>query len=366
MTVLTRYLVREFGKSLIAVAAVLVLIYMSNQVATLLAQVAAGQMASDVVFGLLFLKWVNNLRLVLPPAFFIAVLLTLGRMYSEQEMTVLAACGIGQRRIYRALLLVAVPLTVFMVWLSFFAGPWSTRLANLIQDQAQERADVTGISAGRFKESTRGDVVFYAEKLSHDRRRMQQVFVQSADGGRLGVLIARKGHQYVDAKTGDRYLVLEDGRRYQGEPGQADYRIVRFKEYAVLIEEHAYTPSAQREGALPTAELWHRASAEDMAELHARLASPLGILLLGLLAVPLSPTRPRQGRYGKLFFAIVIYVVYANLAIMAQSWTGRGLLPPMLGLWWVHGLLACLWVVLHLHMNGRLRWRRPARVSAPA
>lgn len=353
MTVINRYLLKEFSKSLLSVATVLMLIYLSNRVAALLARVAAGELAGDVVFTLLFLKSVTNLGLVIPPALFIAVLLTLGRMYRDNEITVLNACGVGYRLLYRALLLFVLPVVVALGGLSFVVGPWADATGERIKQEAEQRADVSGISAGRFKESDDGEVVFYTEALDRERNRYQEVFIQNRRNGRLGVVVARSGQERTDPETGDRYLVLEEGRRFDGNPGDADYTVLDFQQYAVRIEER--DPQADRDVRIdgwPTRQLLADGSSWAWAELNTRLAVPVSALLLALLALPLSYTSPRQGRYGKLFLAILVYVVYANILVMAETWLARGVLPLALGMWWVHAGVLALWLVLQARRSG--------------
>ncbi len=358
LTVINRYLLKEFSKSLLSVATVLMLIYLSSRVAPLLARVAAGEMAGDVIFALLFLKSVTNLALVIPPAVFIAVLLTMGRMYRDNEITVLNACGVGYDRLYRALLIFIVPVVVLLSGLSFTVGPWADATGERIKQDAEQRADVSGISAGRFKESDDGGVVFYTETLNREQNRYQGVFIQNRSNDRLGVVVAESGQERTDPDTGDRYLVLADGRRFEGHPGDADYTILDFKEYAVRIDER--DPQADRTirtKGRPTRELLAEGTTWAWAELHTRLAVPISALLLALLALPLSYASPRQGRYGKLFLAILVYVVYANILVMAETWLARGVIPSALGMWWVHIGVLALWLALQARRSGP-GWRR--------
>lgn len=356
MTVINRYLIKEFSKSLLSVATVLMLIYLSNRVAALLARVAAGELAGDVVFTLLFLKSVTNLALVIPPALFIAVLLTMGRMYRDNEITVLNACGVGYRRLYHGLLLFIGPVIVLLAGLSFFVGPWADATGERIKQAAEQRADVSGISAGRFKESDDGAVVFYTESLDRENQRYRGVFIQNRRDDRLGVVLARSGQERTDPETGDRYLVLEEGRRFEGNPGAADYTILDFEQYAVRIDER--DPQSDREvrvNGRSTAELLSERSSWAWAELHTRLAVPISALVLALLALPLSYTSPRQGRYGKLFVAILVYVVYANILVMAETWLSRGVIPLGLGMWWAHAAVIGLWLLLQTRRSGYRR-----------
>ncbi len=364
MTVLNRYLIKEFSKSLLSVATVLMLIYLSNRVAALLARVAAGELPGDMVFTLLFLKSVTNLALVIPPALFIAVLLTMGRMYRDNEITVLSACGVGYRRLYRALLLFVLPMVLLLSLFSFVVGPWADATGERLKQAGEQQADVSGISAGRFKESNDGEVVFYTEALDREQGKYQRVFIQNREGDRLGVVIAKRGHERTDPETGDRFLVLEDGRRYEGHPGDANYRILKFQQYAVRIEERdPLEESSTRTNSRTTLELIEEGGQVAWAELHTRLAVPISGLLLALLALPLSYTSPRQGRYGKLFLAILIYVVYANILVISEAWLARGKVPIEVGMWWVHLLVVGLWVMLQRYRSG-FGHRKPRGAAA--
>lgn len=353
MSVINRYLIKELGKSLISVTLVLMLIYLSSRLAVLLAQVAAGELAGDVVFSILFLKSITNLALVAPPSLFIAVLLTMGRMYRDNEITVLNACGAGYGTLYRGLLYFVVPVVLLLAVLSFVVGPWADASGERIKQEAEQRADVSGISAGRFKESDDGAVVFYTEKLDRENKRYRGVFIQSRRNGRLNLVMAKSGQERTDPETGDRYLVLEDGTSYEGNPGAADYTVLDFHQYAIRINERGLQARHYlRKDGQPTLALMAMDAKWAWAELNTRLAVPVSALLLALLALPLSYTSPRQGRYNKLFLAIFVYVVYANLLVMAETWLARGVIPMVLGMWWVHAGVLALWLLLQMRRSG--------------
>ncbi len=357
LNVVNRYLIKELAKSLLSVTLVLMLIYLSSRLAVLLAQVAAGELAGDVVFSLLFLKSITNLALVSPPALFIAVLLTMGRMYRDNEITVLNACGAGYGTLYRGLLYFTVPVVLLLAVLSFVVGPWADASGERVKQEAEQRADVSGISAGRFKESDDGAVVFYTEALDRDNKRYRDVFIQSRRNGRLNLMMAKSGQERTDPETGDRYLVLEEGSSFEGDPGAADYTVLDFQQYAIRINERDPQAGVSlRKDSQPTLALIAMNATWAWAELHTRLALPVSALLLALLALPLSYTSPRQGRYSKLFLAIFVYVVYANILVMAETWLSRGVIPLAAGMWWVHAGVLLLWLVLQMRRSGyRLR-----------
>ncbi len=337
--IIDRFLIWEVLKTLLSVAGVLMLILASNRLVRYLADAAAGKVSGDVVFQLLGLKSLGYLGLLLAPAFFIAVLLALGRMYKDNEVAALGACGVGLSRLYRGVVLLALPATLAVAALSFYVMPWAEEQGYVIQHQQKQSPEIRGISPGRFNEFGNGRIVFYVEALARDGKTMKNVFIQGSEEGKQGVIPARLGYQVVDPQSGDRFLVLEDGVRYEGIPGTTAYRIAEFERYGVRISERQEDLVIERRKAQPTRLLMASDTVADRAELQWRLSIPLSMFVLALLAIPLSRSSPRQGRYAKLFMAVLIYVIYSNLLGVAKSWMVRDILPAWLGLWWVHGLM---------------------------
>jgi lipopolysaccharide export system permease protein len=216
-----------------------------------------------------------------------------------------------------------------------------------VREQAQSGTAFEAVAAGQFNKIGDTDQVFYVEKLSADHTRLHNVFIQTHTAeGKLDVFSAQSGYQYVDRKTGARYLVLVDGYRYQGMPGEVDFAIHKYEKSAVRLENVDAAPLRRTHWALPTDDLWRSTRAVDKAELQWRFSMPLATLLLALLAVLLSRTSPRQGRFAKLFIAILIFVTYYNSLGVAMSWVQRGVVPAVVGLWWVHLALLLLVAIL--------------------
>lgn len=362
MWVISRFVVGDIFRGIAVISGVLLLIYLSNRFVQLLDDVASGALPIDIVFTLLVLKSASNLVLVLPPALFMATLITFGRMYKENEIAALAACGAGIGRLYRALAVPVVAVVLMIAALVLLVSPWATKLALQIQAEGQMRADVSGIGAGRFREWNRGEVVFYTEEMSSDRRNLRNVFVQTRLHGERALLVAESAYLYTEPRTGDRFIILQDGHRYEGEPGRADYRVVSFHRYGVRIEEGAPDQTFVRWDARTIRELIASGAPRDYGELHWRLSVPISALLLSLLAIPLAHTTPRSGYGGKLVLAFLIYAVYANTLVVARRWVDSGAVQPWVGLWWVHGLML---VVLGLAIARRAGWLRLRRM-APA
>lgn len=356
-SVIDRYLLREVIQSWLAVTLVLWLILVSGRLSKYLAQAASGELPGELVLGLLGLKSVAFLVFIMPLAMFLAVLLGLGRLYRDSEMYALGACGVGALQIYRPLMILAAVLSLVLGWAALVLVPETAAKGYALRAVAQETADFSTLGPGRFKEVRDGELVFYAEQVSRDRRFMERVFVHAEEGGEERVLSAARAYQRVDPATGDRFLVLVDGYRYEGSPGSADYRALHYRQHGVLLEAGPGSPR-RKEDAIPTRELLGAEEPALIAELQWRLSVPVSILALVLFAVPLCQSTPRQGRYLRLTLGVLVFVVYYNLLSTARILVEQEVLTPLPGVWWVH-LLPPAGALL-LFYGGRVRglWRR--------
>ena len=354
----------EVGQAFLSVAGVLLVIVVADRLVRYLSHAAAGKIPGDLIFVLLGLKTIVYVILVIPPALFFAILLALGRMYRESEMVALAASGIGALRVYRGLLWLALPISFSVGLLTLYAVPWAVQLGESILIEQLQKADLNAVQTGRFNEYGDGNIVYYIEQLSPDRQQMVNVFIQNRQHGRLGLVLAQSGYQYVDEQTGNRFAVLINGYRYEGHPGEATFRIVQFEKYALLISRTADYEAATEPRAQPSSALWEAGDLGSIAELQWRLSAPIAVMVLVVLAVPLSKTSPREGKYIRLFVAVPLYFAYANLQSVAQAWVERGLVPLWMGLWWVHLLM--LLIAAGLLWRERGPRQRPVRPSLPA
>lgn len=348
-TVLDRMIMKDLLKTVIAVLTVLVTIIVSRKFIKILAQAVEGNIANETVMKLLGLKMVIAAAAFMPAATFMAVLMVLGRMHREQEMAAIASAGGGISTIYRAVFLLMVPLGIAAGGLSMYAAPWAEAQFKQLTQQDKQTADIRGISAGRFSEYSDGELIFYTESVD-ETGGMKQVFVQNKQDDKLGVVNADRGR--LEHREGGLYLVLERGERLQGVPGQKDYTIEHFDEYAVLVEKKATVLSLERE-AFATQDLWYSTELRDIAEVQDRLNGPFGVLLLSFLAVPLSKMSPRGGVYGNVLIAFGIYFAYGNLQRVNHSWVIGKTLPAWLGYFWVDALLLLLGLGLLFRFYGR-------------
>lgn len=344
--IIQRYLLREIVATFAGVALLLSLIFLSGTFVRILSEAVAGTYPAAVVLQLFALKGVGNLVFILPLAFFLAILLALGRFYRDSEMTVLYACGIGPERIYRSVGALAVVVAALLAFLALYFAPWAEERSYRLLDEAGARSEIEGLAAGRFNQAGgNGGMQVYVESISSDRRELGKVFAQGEVEGRQQLLTAARAFQRVEA-DGERYLVFNDGYRYEGLPGAPDFRVIEFREHGIRLVEREVVARDRPRHAVSSLDLWRNGSPGELAELQWRIAVPLTTILLALLAVPLSRSSPREGRYGRLFVGILVYIVYNNLLSMAKSSVGKGEVSPWLGLWWVHALVIALLLLI--------------------
>ena len=343
--IFSRSLVREFGHIALTVGAVLLAITFTTQIIKLLGKAAGGSLPADAVLIMLGFGALNYLPVVLSLTLFIAVLLTLSRCYRDSEMVVWFANGKSLMDFIRPVFLFALPLVLTVGALSLFLSPWAIKKSSEYASILDARSDVSRISSGVFRESNNAEWVFFVESVDLNTNRIENIFVQSVQHQKLGVIVAEKGYQETQP-NGDKFIVLQNGRRYEGTPGQADYRMVDFERYAMRIESKVKATGPPSAKTMMPQEILEQPTPERMAELHWRIGLPVSVLILALLAIPLSYVNPRAGRSANLVLAILIYMIYSNLMSIAQAWVAQSKLSPVVGLWPVHLLMLIVLFVM--------------------
>lgn len=334
MPKLDRYLSSEFARAVFAALVVLGMVSLGGLLADLLGEMARGKVPPPLLLSQLCLRLVRYLPLILPLALLLGFMLALGRLYRDSEMHVLAAAGIGPRRLLKPVLLVALPVVAVIALSSLWLGPWADRVARAMVAEANKNLLVAGLEPGRFTVLANGGVA-YADGMSADGTHLDRVFVYRERGERMDVATARAGQLYRD--EGARVLALEDGFRVEGPlSGEAlDYRLMRYKRNEMGLP----AASDERPGDAPafksTVDLLGDPSRGAAAELHWRIAPPLLAFAFVLLAVPLSRSSPRQARYGAMLLAFLAYLVGIFLMLLGTQWLADGTLPLFAGLWWL-------------------------------
>lgn len=357
--ILQRYIHRETLQAFAAMLLLLVAIYASTRAVTYLGDAAAGKIAGEVILGMLAMKIITSTLVILPLCFYLGVLLALGRMRQDRELVAMVDAGCGPVFFHGQVARLAAGCAAFMALLSFVVVPWAERTLDDLEARATDEANVSGIVPGRFKEYSGGDRVLFVEGLSDDETVMNDVFLRIRESTREGVLKADSARLENDPQHRGRFVVFADGRRYLGEPGQADYSITEFSRYGVRLAGGREAEGDLAMGARPVHELWLDGSAHALAEIHWRLAMPVAVVLLGALAVALVRSRLLTGRYLLLFVGILVYFLYNNLLGIFRTLVKREMLDGLIGLWPVH--LALIAVVLAVESPPLLRARRARR-----
>jgi lipopolysaccharide export system permease protein len=333
-----RALVSEFASNGLLVFAVLIGIVVVTQLIRLLSDAVSGVIAVDGVLALLGFSAMNYLPVLLSISLFISILLTLSRCYRDSEMVVWFCSGIGLTRWIRPVLWYALPVVGLIALLSLLLSPWALRKADEFKNKLESRGDVMSATPGMFRESKQADRVYFVDNADAGSNRVGNIFVQSEQNGKLGTMVARQGLQET-LSNGDRFLVLLNGTRYEGTPGQRDYRIVEFERYAMRIDAAPVKQSEPQVHSMPTPELWRNPTTWNLAELEWRFGLPISATILALLAIPLSYVNPRAGRSLNLILAIVLYMLYSNMISVTNAWVGQGKLSPGIGLWGIHAVM---------------------------
>ena len=350
--IITGYLAREILKSSAATLLILYVILVSNAFGRVLADIADGDIPARALWPVLLSHSTNILSPLLPVAIFFGIVFAFGRMYKDHEIVVMNACGIGYREFYRPVAIVVLPVFAFSVYASLWLNPMTQRFARQIVEQEENRHQFQQIKPGQFNQSLSDDLVFFMESVSEDRLELQEIIIGQTGSDERVLETARRGRQKVEESNGDLFLVIGPGQRYEGVPGERAHNIMSFEQHGILMENQRRSPDGRpgREQATP-AQLWKSRKNRDRIELHWRIATPVVLLVLALVAVPLAYVAPRQGRFGKVAYALLVYIVYLNLMAITRARLEARELPIEVNFWAVHAIFVILALVLLYRRN---------------
>jgi len=349
--IINRYLAKEVVLTFIGVTTVLLLIFVSGQLVSLYGKAASGGIQASAVLQILALKSIGNMVFILPLAFYIALLLAFSRLYKDNEMIVLAACGIGPGLILRGVMSLALIFSVVIGGLALYLAPWAESQSEILIKKQKNSNDVKTLASGRFKELSKGEGVVYVQEFDEDSLKMNRIFMQHRINGKNSIVSAESGHRLEDKETGDQFLILENGQRHEGPLENGQSAVIRFASHGIRLVKEPEKQVRLRQKSVTSNKLWEHGKDRDFAELQWRISAAISVLILTILAVPLSKTSARQGRYARLAIALLIFIIYSNLLSVSRAWLNKSVISPYLGLWWVHVLALLLAIVLFV------RWR---------
>ena len=339
---LLRYLNREVLTHMLAVSAILLIIIISGRFVKYLAEAAVGDLATNVLLPVMIYRLPGFLELILPLGLFIGILMSYGRLYVESEMVIFSACGISPARLAGYTLVPATVVMLMVAGLSLYITPLGAVRSQALLDDPKSSQGQNVLRAGRFQTQKKGYMVSYTESVTAETGVMNSVFLSQRDVDSDGehtmvVTFAKEGEIIVDKDSGARYLELRNGYRYQGMPGQLDYQVVSFERFGELIPQ----PKDSLRDVFPvdgrsTRSLINSENPEDIAALQWRISLPLTVPIIAVIALTLSRTDHRRGRYVKMAPAFLIHVIYLMLLINARSKIETGEMAVFPGMWGVH------------------------------
>jgi len=370
--IIFRYIAKEILKITLAITLLALVLFVTNGSVRFLRYAAAGGIPATEVLSLVALQIPLLLGYLIPLGFYLAVLLAFARLYMDSEMVVLAACGVSRAKIITMVLAIAFFVATIVFGLMVYALPAAQNKVGMIYQKAAAQASIAQITPGKFMvfDPGKNHIIFYAKKVEKNHALLKDVFLakknlnanNKTQESVWDVVVARQAYQDINAETKARYLVFDEGYRYQGVPGEKNYRVTKFKKMSLLI------PSQNIQGARDDVSRWPfsklfefaKTNRHAAAEIQWRLAMPISTFLLALLAVPLSEIRPRQGKFTQLFPAVLIYLGLADGVLYSRGAIKSGHFPPWVGMWWVHLLvliLALLLIAYRANFFSRKRWR---------
>ena len=332
---------------------VLLIVMIGVSLGELLNDVVGGHMPSSLIGALMFLKLPHVLSTIIPLGIFIAVIWGLGRLYRDQEMAVMRASGFNWRMLLRPLFNLMMPVAALLLAMDLFLAPKATSAAQQRLEDAFRTAAEWGLQAGQFHVLKGGDLVLYIGSVDKDGRTLRNIFIQQRQEEREQIWVAEQGYYWLDEEKGVRYLTLENGQITEGGTGTLDFGILEFSRNDLRLPELERRAEAVSLEARASREIIFSSDAQEVAEIQWRVSPAIAIIVLGMLAIPLSHSSPREGRGGRVVLGILAYTVYANILYMCRTWVAQGDLPAWLGMWWVH-ILALVIAVIWLRRQGRM------------
>ncbi len=351
--IIFRYISKELCANLLAITLVLLIIFITNQFVHYLREAASGAITMTTVLKIMSLQVPILLGYLLPLGLFLAILLAFGRICTDHEMTVLFACGMSRAKLYGMTLVVAFLLTVVVAFLMLWLEPVVQQYRTRILDEAVAKASIDKLVPRRFQSFGKKGV-FYAERISRKNHAMYEVFLAKYKGiggqfkqNAWDITVASSAKELSGSALNGQYVVFNNGYHYVGAPGYKKFQIARYKEYGVKLQQASGHLNDWPQNAT-TLSLWHerKTNSRAAAALQWRLALPISVIVLALLALPLSLVDPRRGKFSHFFPAALIYFVYADLMFLGRAWIGKGKISPSLGLWWIHALALLLAIAL--------------------
>jgi lipopolysaccharide export system permease protein len=355
--IIDRYLLRQVVMPFLSVSTVLLTIFVGYSLSRFLYKADAGLLNTDEVALLTLLKTVIALEVLLPIGLFFGLMLALGKLHNDSEIVAMQSSGIGESRLFRAVVTLAIPLSLIIAGLSLYVRPWAFSRTYEILAVAEASSDIDRVKAGQFYLTSTSDAgegvseepgegrkrAIFIEKISAEQA-LEHVFIRTRTGDELQIVSSLTGRLVVHPEADYQSLELNNARIFKRVDDGPDL-LVQVKHFTMKVTNEQPEAPKYRSKSIATDTLVSSTNPADKSEYQWRLSTPVTTVLLALLAIPLSRSRPRQGRYARLLLAFVIYAAYYNLIGVGRTWVEQ---QAVSNIWWAPALLALLVVLLYL------------------
>lgn len=354
--------------------ATLFTIMVTTTLTRFLGRAASDRIASTDVLPLIAFTSIGFIPVLLVLTVFLSILVVLSRAWRDSEMVIWFASGQGLTAWLRPVYAFVLPYALVVAAVSLVVSPWANRQIEELRRQFERREDVSQVAPGQFRESRSANRVFFVESVNKEQTEVNNVFVAQKDGDRI-IVVASLGGQVEAQPSGERSLVLDNGRRYDGTWGGAEYSLMEFERYGVRIEPRTGPGLPEPTAGRSTVDLIREPTPPNLAELMARISLPVSVLVVALLAIPLAFVNPRIGSSLNLVIGVLIYFTYTNFNGLMRAWIQQGRIGFAIGVWLTHAIVIAIAVYMFRRRTtlprwslGRLfaGWRRRSAAAEPA
>lgn len=333
--IIHRAFVREVLQTVGAVMAILVSIFMAIRVVKILQDAVEGDVPLESIFTILVLKLITHFNIIIPLVMFVSILLVQNRWSRDNETIVIKACGVSAKSFLKPAFILVLIMGVITGLFSLYLGPLSAHIGKNIEIDFRNRSDIAGVIPGVFTETRNGQGVYFVEAFNDQIKQYKDVFVYNG-GEKEGVVVANNGFKTVDQFTQDEFLVLKDGTRYEGAPGEDQYAVTNFETYALRIKKNERSQFAYSVSSFSTPRLMKSRQRASISELHWRIAHVLAIPIMTLMALSFAASSYRESRLPGMLTALLTYFAYINFLGVAVSMVRNGRIDSHWGLYYVH------------------------------
>jgi lipopolysaccharide export system permease protein len=316
-----------------------------------LGRAATDRIGSADVVPLIAFSSIGYIPVLLVLTVFLSILMVLSRAWRDSEMVIWFASGQSLTAWIRPVLSFALPYAFVVGLVALVVSPWAQQQIVELRQRFEQREDVSQVAAGQFRESRSSNRVFFVESVNKEQTEVSNVFVVQHDGPRM-IVVASRGGKVEAQDNGDRFLVLEDGRRYDGQWGGVEFSLMEFERYGVRLEPATGSRGAESARGLTTPQLLANLTPPNQGELMARIGLPVSVIVIALLAIPLAFVNPRLGSSFNIVIGVLIYFTYTNLNGLMRSWITQERISFSLGVWVTHvAILVIAFYLFHRRMS---------------